>query len=210
MRRRRFRVVLRVANCEGVSERDPEHEARLALTKPGEYGEPDVVAFSEVSWCDVAAVARRYADEFAVVQHGERGSPEAGVGIAARDGIEALGSVIGSRPTGEGGGIRLRPIVGAEKDGEDWWAVHPPPPRAPNARREYFKRARPCRGIVAGDWNRPPWWMRATSVRNYRGIGVLGVLVPRRVRAGRARPVDIGSDHPAVDVPLWIKERRRA
>lgn len=197
----RRRIVLRVANCEGVSERHPEDEARLALTKPGAYGEPDVVLFSEVSWCNLREVVRLYADDFDVVQDGERGSPEAGVAIAARAPLSHSKTVVGSRAVP---GVRMRPLVSARAFGVTWTAGHAPPPRTAVARALYLAHVRTVAGVVGLDSNQSPAWMRRNFLRIYRGFRVLGALVPRHLGAGKAQPVDIGSDHLAVDVPLWI------
>lgn len=202
-------VVSRVANCEGVSERKPIDEARLALTKRGHYGLPDIVFLSEISWLDLAALAHELG--WHAIQHGTKGSPEAGVGIACRVKIEPLGLLVGSKATAEGdGGVRMRPIVGGRAWGLPWWAVHAPPPDSPEARAAYINQARFCAGTIGGDWNREPDWMRHTTQRAYRGDGVLGIITPRVREPGPVATVDIDSDHRAVDVPLWIPERPRA
>ena len=200
------RLVVRIANCQGVSERKPGDEAHAALTKRGAYGLPDVVLLSEVAWLDAHMVARAHG--WVAVQHGTRGSAEAGVAVMSRlTPAKPLRPVIGSIATREGGGIRQRPLVGAKIAGLQFWSGHAPPPRSPIARAAYIARARACRGLVAADWNRDPKWMRRTSLRKYRNVGVLGVLVPRRWKASVANPVNIGSDHPAVDVELHIPVR---
>lgn len=194
-------LVVRVANCQGVSERDPQEEAELAITKPGEYGIPDVVLLSEVSWLDAHMLAKQHG--WVAVQHGERGSAEAGVAILSRiTPAKPLRPVIGSIATREGGGIRQRPIVGAKIGGLRFWSGHAPPPRSPIARAAYIARCRARRGVVGGDWNQYPTWMRRTSVRQYRGSGVLGLLVPMAWKSSAARGVAIKSDHEAVDVRL--------
>lgn len=198
------RLVVRVANCEGVSERDPATEARHALTREGAYGLPDVVLLSEVSWLDARMLAREHG--WVAIQHGAKGSAEAGVAILSRiTPTVALRPLIGSVATREGGGIRARPIVGARIGGIRFWSGHAPPPRSPIAKAVYIARARACRGVVGADWNASPAWVRRTSLRRYRGIGVLGLLVPLRFKASTAKPVDIGSDHPAVDVVISRK-----
>lgn len=199
-------VVVRIANCEGVSERTPADEARLALSKPGKFGLPDVVLFSEVSWLDVGALAAKWG--YDAVQYGERGSPEAGVAIAlcTFDTLSRPALAVGSRPVL---GVRMRPLVSARAYGAKWTTGHAPPPRTPVARALYLARVRATGGIVGLDSNQSPAWMRRSFVRKYRGIGVLGVLVPRRWQASEAHPVDIGSDHLAVDVRL-VRHGRRA
>lgn len=203
-----MKIIVRPANCQGVSERDPAEEARLALTKRGKYGLPDLVFFSEIAWLDLDRLCDDVGGWHAL-QLGTRGSPEAGVGLAARVPLIPLDMVVGSRPTREGRGVRLRPIVGAEAWGLPFWAVHPPPPSSPRARRAYVAAARSRPGTLGGDWNHPVAHMRRTSERAYRGDGVLGVLAPQRFRPGKAEPLHIRSDHRAVDVPLHLPERRR-
>lgn len=200
-------IVVRVANCQGVSERDPSHEAILAITKAGPYGVPDVVLLSEVSWANVAHIALLHAVGAEVAQLGTAGSPEAGVAIVSRLPIRKRTSVLGSARTSEGGGIRMRPLVGAKTGGLWFWSGHAPPPRSPIARAVYIARARACRGAVGADWNSTPRWMRRTSARQYRGIGVLGLLVPLRYKASDAKPINVGSDHAAVDIQLTRRGR---
>lgn len=192
-------VVVRVANCQGVSERHPEDEARLALTTPGKFGLPDVVLLSEVSWLEVGQVAHEARMDH--IQYGERGDPEAGVAIVTRGESGPLSPRlhIGSRAVP---GVRMRPLVSARAYGAKFTAGHAPPPRTPVARALYLARVRATGGIVGLDSNQSPAWMRRSFVRKYRGIGVLGVLVPRRWQASEASPLDIGSDHLAVDVRL--------
>lgn len=196
------RIVVRVANCAGVSNpRLTGFCVRMALTEPGIHGLPDVVLLSEVSPVNVAAVARKHAPGWYVVQRGRVGSPAAGVAIASRAPIRSARSLVGSVA---GFGIRMRPVLSGSTLGARVTAVHAPPARAPLSRARYIARARTRRGLVGGDWNRRPGWMRRTSTRTYRGIGVLGVLVPRHWAASKASGVDIGSDHPAVDVVVHI------
>jgi len=194
----RRRIVVRVANCAGVSNRRlTGFCVRMALTTPGPHGLPDVVLFSEVSPVNVAAVARKHAPGWHVVQRGRVGSPAAD---PTRDRGERMGAREAMATPAAGYGIRMRPILSGSTLGARVTAVHAPPARAPIARAAYIARARTRRGLIGGDWNRRPRWMRRTSTRTYRGIGVLGALVPRRWAALPATPVDIASDHLAVDV----------
>jgi hypothetical protein len=202
------RALGRVANCEGVSEREPWEEAILALTKKGRRGLPDVVFFSEIAWLDLEQLCREVGG-WHPVQHGERGSAEAGVGLAARVPLRPLQLRVGSQAAPEEGrrGVRMRPIVGArapEWGGPALWAVHAPSNDTPQAQREYLRRARSCPGTLGGDWNRDVRWMQETSARKYRGHRVLGVLGPGRIVGERVTTVDIDSDHLAVDVPLYL------
>lgn len=200
---------IRVANCAAVSApRQADHCAILAMTKAGEYGVPDVVLFSEVSPVNLSRLVLIHAVGAEVVQYGEAGSPEAGVGIVSRLPIVKRSTAVGSARTSEGGGIRMRPFARGKVRRLPWLSAgHAAPPRAPVARALYLARARTLPGIVGADWNSAPRWMRQNFVRQYRGIGVLGLLVPRTWKVSVAHSVDVGSDHPAVDVRI---ERRRA
>lgn len=196
-------LVVRVANCAAVSA--PAHAAHcaiMAMTKAGDYGVPDVVLFSEVAPVNIAQVALLHAVGSEVIQYGTSGSPEAGVAIVSRLPIDKRSMAVGSARTSEGGGIRMRPLVGGKIAGLWFWSGHAPPPRSPIARALYIARARACRGSLGADWNSDPKWMRRTSTRKYRGEGVLGLLTPRRLKVSRARTVPIGSDHLAVDVRI--------
>ena len=204
----KVRVVLRVANSAAVSARSrAAYCTRQALTKPGGYGLPDVVMFSEVSPVNVALVAYHHAVGTSVVQHGVSGSPEAGVAIASRFPLTPLRPVLGSPATREGGGIRARPLVGARVGRLRVWSGHAPPPRAPIARAAYLARLYMVRGVIGLDSNREPGWMRRAFGRKWRGIGVLGLLIPRRFKPSRPWPVHIGSDHEAVDVLIKVPAR---
>lgn len=195
------RLVVRVANCQGVSERQPGDEAHAAMTRRGPYGRPDVVLLSEVSWLDVDLLASRLG--MWALQYGDQGSPEAGVAIATRvrGSLTAPAVQVG---TSRVPGVRMRPLVSATIAGVRFTAGHAPPSRTPLARALYIARARACPGVVGGDWNRDPRWMRRTSTRRYLGAGVLGVLVPRDIPASGPRTLRIGSDHKAVDVRLEV------
>ena len=193
----------RVANCENVSERDPWEEAWLAVTKPGPHGIPDVVYLSEVAWLDGDELARRAGVH--ALQRGERGSPEAGVALVSRRPIHRPQLVIASRAAP---GVRDRPLVGGRTHGRTSWSGHAPPPDNPAARQEFIDNARRRRGLVGCDWNRDPEWMREHMERQYRGVGVLGLLIPVDCEAGPAAPVPIRSDHYAADVPVRIPRRR--
>lgn len=199
------RLVVRVANSAAVSApKFAHHCTRRAITQAGYFGVPDVVLLSEVAPVNVAQVALLHAVGSEVVQYGTGGSPEAGVAIVSRLPIARRKMAVGSARTSEGGGIRMRPLVGAKIAGLWFWAGHAPPPRSPVARALYLARARMTSGLIGADNNQPPDWMRSHFGRKYRGNGVLGLLVPRRLKASKAHGVDIGSDHLAVDVEVWL------
>lgn len=191
---------IRVFNAQGASETKPWDEVEAAITKPSVYGEVDVWLGCELAWADLDAIAERHG--LHALQYGERGSAEAGVGILSRRPI-ADGSMLEAvRSTSEGGGIRMRPITTGRTSRMRVSAIHAHPQRAPVAQRVYMARVKATPGIVGGDFNREAAWMRTNFERQYRGIGVLGLLVPARWKSSPAKPVDIGSDHPAVDVVL--------
>ena len=204
---RRTPVVARVANAQAVSEGRPRDEVLAALTKEGPYGAPDVVLFSEVSPIELAVLGI-VDDGWHIVQYGDTGSAEAGVAIASRRPLRRPRLIVGSEATPEGGGIRMRPFVSARSYGVRWNAGHAPPPRAPGARADYLVRARSLAGVVGADWNVEPAEMRRAFARQYRGHGVLGLLVPANISVSKARTVGIGSDHPAVDVELMVRRWR--
>lgn len=198
-------VVIRLTNADGVHA--PQRTAgivRRALTTEGEFGLPDFVLFSEVAPVSVLDVARTVAPEIDVVQRGKTGSPEAGVAIAAMWQITFLASVLGS-PEGEG--IRRRPILGALCGLLRLWACHAPPGYAPVRQALYLARLRARRGLVGGDMNKTPRWMRAAYGRKVRGAEVMCLLVPATWRASKAVPVALGSGHPGVDIKVHVPRR---
>lgn len=206
----RRRTIYRPANAEGVSEREPAEEVTLALTKPGALGLPDVVMLSEVSWLNVPALAARH--DWHAVQFGERGSPEAGVALCSREPIYGAQLVDGSAATSEGGGIRARGILLARTIHRDTAAIHVPPGRARHAQAEYFDHLhRIDADVIGGDFNASPLAVRRIfPARTYTGRGVLGVLLlPGAFDGlGATTPVNVRSDHPAVDVPTYRKVKR--
>lgn len=208
-------VPLRVANAQAVSERDPAHEVRRALTIPGKFGLPWIVAFSEVSPLEVADVADPLG--FGTVQRGHPGSPRAGVALchdrdhAARRNMVRL--KVGSPATSEGDGIRMRPILTeryAFRDHDlyarpvDASAIHNPPGRAEKAQADFMADVYLTPGLICGDFNEPVDVMKRTTERQYRGIGVLGAIIPNWIEASTAWAVDIDSDHAGVDLLLRL------
>jgi len=188
-------VVIRVVNAQGVSERAPWDEIEKAIAKPSIFGDVDAWLVCECAWADLDAIARRHG--LHALQYGTRGSAKAGVGILSRDQIGERTYKVGSPAAG---GVRLRPLVTGRTFGFKVTAAHAPPPRNPVARATYLARVGATGGIVGGDFNREPGWMRSNFGRRYRGDGVLGVLVPRKFKVSGAHVVNVGSDHPAVDV----------
>lgn len=189
---------LRVLNAEGVSERRPQNEITAGILKPSAHGgEVDIWLLSEIAWADLDGIAQRHG--LHALHYGDRGSAEAGVGILSRKRIGHSEMRVGSRAVP---GVRMRPLVTGRTCGLKVTAGHAPPPRTAAARALYLVRVRAVGGIVGLDTNMVPGWMRRNFVRKYRGVGVLGLLVPRRYQASEARGVDVGSDHPAVDVRI--------
>lgn len=208
-------VPIRVANAQAVSEGDPAHEVYRALTVRGKFGRPWLVAFSEVSPLEVSDVGDELG--FGTVQRGDPGSPRAGVALchdrrhAARR--NAVRFKVGSAATSEGDGIRMRPILTeryAFHDGElysrqvDASAIHNPPDRAPVAQADFMADVRNTPGLILGDFNENLATMKRATERQYRGIGVLGAIVPDWIEVSAAWPVDIDSDHAGVDLLLRV------
>lgn len=208
---------IRIANAAAVSARRFAHicviKAAVVPTRQGR--KPAVILFSEVSPVNVTALLRPFG--YDVIQLGERDSPEAGVAIAyLRDTFKAEQPKmeVGSEATSEGGGIRMRPTLTVRLWTEDdrtglFTAGHVPPKRASEAAARYLRNLLRIGGLGGGDMNTDPEDMRDKSRRKYRAIEVLGLLVPKFMKAHRATPANIQSDHPAVDVPVLLPKRRR-
>lgn len=200
-------VVVRVVNAQGVSERRPQDEIEKAIVRRSRWGSVDVWLLCEIAWADLEHIAARRG--LYALQYGDRGSPDAGVGILSRKPITKARKLRGTVATREGRGVRDRPLVSGRTFGVRFTAGHAPPASSPVARGLFIARARLARGVVGCDWNRGKAWMRASSRRLYRGVGVLGVLVPRRLSPSRASSRYVGSDHLTCDVRLLVPVRRR-
>lgn len=209
---------IRIANAAAVSARNYAGtcvlRAGVTLTKRGKL--PAVILFSEVAPVRVRNLLETWGYE--VIQMGERGSASAGVAIAYRRDIfraEEPQLFIGSAATSEGGGIRMRPGLTVRLWTRDdrtglFTAGHTPPKRATEAAKRYMRKFLRVGGLTGGDVNTDPAEMRKLAKgRKYRAIKVLGLLVPKKIKARKPRPVDIGSDHPAVDVQVFLPKRRR-
>lgn len=207
--------VTRVENAGAVH---APHRARLCVLKSGvrrnRRGElPHVILHAEVSPVRVRGVLWRYGYE--TIQFGERGSPEAGVALSyLRDVFKAEEPTleVGSEATAEGDGIRMRPILTArlwtEDDRTGLFSVgHVPPKRAPKAAAEFMRKFLRLGGVKGGDVNTDPKVMRARLKGKYRAVNVLGVAVPLEWDAKAAVPVNTGSDHLSVDVPMRLPRR---
>lgn len=194
------RIVIRVVNAEGVSEPVPRDEIVAGITVPSVYGQVDVWLLCEIAWADLDRIAEAHG--LHALHYGERGSAEAGVGIMSRKPIGSPTLLQAVMSTREGGGIRMRPICSGRTYGLKVSAIHAHPGRAPIAQAAYMARVRLTGGICGGDFNQAPPWMRRNFARTYRGIGVLGLISPRRYHLSEAAAVDVGSDHPAVDIQL--------
>ncbi len=191
-------AIMRPANAQGVSEPNPWEEAHLAATKKGQFGRPDILFLSEVSFLNAEALGDQL-DMFSL-QFGERGSPEAGLAILSTWPIRRPKIIIATDAVP--GEVRMRPIIGGSIQEMPCWAIHAPPPRTPEARARYVRIARNRKGSVCGDWNFPEQWMHSHSGRAYRGEGALGLLVPERATASSAHPIRIKSDHLAMDIKV--------
>lgn len=204
-------VVVRVLNAQGVSESAPWDEIEAGIAHVSEHGRVDVWLLSEIAWANLQAIADRHG--LHALHYGDRGSAEAGVGILSREPITDGAQLVGTLANREGRGTRMRPLVTGKTCGVWVTAGHAPPPTSPIARAAYIMRALLRRGVVGCDWNVIPKRMRTLVAkrgrRTYRGIGVVGLVVPRRFRPSVAVGVRVGSDHLAVDVKLLVPVRRR-
>lgn len=206
-------VVVRIANAGDVHAPARAHAVvGRSLTVEGPVGLPDIVLLSEVSSVNVLRMTHLLdvdVDEVDVIQWGGgQGRPESGVAIVSLLGpITRRRRVVGFRETAEGGGIRERSWTGAVIVGKWWWSGHAHPPRATLAQAAYIARGRLLRGLLGADWNRAPAWMRRAVLRAYRGSEVLGAAAPRGWRPRLLGEVEVGSDHPAVDIEvrIWLK-----
>lgn len=212
----KVKVVVRVANSAAVHAPGRAKEVtRRALTKPGVHGIPDIVLLQEVAPVDVRELGRLTGHD--VIQYGPIGSPQAGVAIAVRHPIgQRRGRpqlVVGSRRTREGGGIRMRPLISEVITVRGsrvlrYASGHADPPRAPLANKEFMKAVRRQWGVVGGDFNHRIVGLRRILTRKVRGKGALALVVPPWVTCSKATGVEIGSDHLAVDVVLYLPRGR--
>lgn len=192
------RIVIRIVNAENVSESRPQDEINAAITVPSVYGHVDVWLLCEIAWADLDRIAEAHG--LHALHYGDKGSAEAGVGIMSRKPIGSPTLLQAVMSTREGGGIRMRPICSGRTYGLKVSAIHAHPARAPIAQAAYMARVRLTGGICGGDFNQAPPWMRRNFTRTYRGIGVLGLISPRRYHLSEAVGVEVGSDHLAVDI----------
>lgn len=193
--------VIRVFNAEGASEAKPWDEVSAAILVPSRLGVIDVWLGCELAWADLDALAARH--QLHALQQGERGSAEAGVGILSRTPLRRPRFRIGSRA---GRGVRLRGLLSGRTRGKKWTAGHAPPGRNPVLRAAYLAAVALVGGFVGLDANQLPEWMRQRFERRYASAPgqVLGLLVPRGVKIRHVQLVDIGSDHFALDVEVWV------
>lgn len=216
MRRRYVKAMHRVVNAADVSaRRRAPGVVRRAFTKRGRWARrPDVIHFSEVSSVNVARIAASYG--YDVIQHGPTGDPAAGVALALRrDTVEHFPEPeLRWASDAVRGQVRARPILTAMisvrgSELYDASATHAPPDRTPAEQDDYLDDYRDTPGVIGGDHNEHPGQMRGEFSRKYRGIGVLGLLVPRRFKASQARAVRVGSDHLGIDSVLRLPVRSR-
>jgi hypothetical protein len=199
-------VVVRVANCQSVSAgaRKSATIFRTALTKSGPFGVPDVVLGCECSDFDAEKIAEAEGWQAAQFGHPTDTARRGSVAAFRTDGLVTSSLAVGSEA---GEGIRTRYVVSAftEVNGhaETFIAGHAPPDRAPNAQAEWLAKVDEWPGILGADFNTHGPTLDRMFARQVRAIGVLALLVPADIPCSTARAVDIGSDHPAVDVLLW-------
>lgn len=207
-------VVLAAVNAASVSYR--ARRARgvwsLTLTIDTPLGPVDVALACEMA--DVPADTPGW-DTY---QRGPLGSPESALAIAVRETrgrIDEARLLHGTAAVRDrrGGWIRRRPILHAKVRLDPgtihaWSRTvndgHPPPARAPWARRRYLDRFEDAPGSIdVGDWNiGRRWAMRLFGGKRVYSAGVMHIAVPRWIPS-TATTVDVGSDHPALVVRLW-------
>lgn len=206
-------VVVRVANCKSVSARPIVARAIYvrALTHAGPYGKPHVVLANECADFDAELLAERHGYDAAQYT---RNTATAGSVVAwdenhARE-LERPRLLLGS-PEGEG--IQARHIVQVKLDVNGhrnyFSSGHAPPDRAPIGQATFLDRIRRHRGILGADFNQRRDEMSGRYRRTYHGVELLGILVPRTIPTRPIRAIDIGSDHPAVDIVLWADTNKR-
>lgn len=213
-RRRPRQVTFRFANLGSVSFSDKHTRDvwRLALTKPGKRGVPDLVGC-----CEAADLPQLGSDRLIQhVRYGKPGDPDSALLLAARrDRVRLSRAQLlpGTPATGEGGGFRRRPLLRAHATfdagtrhrwGRSVLIGHAAAARAPRSRLRFLRIFdRTGASIKAGDLN-----IRATRARRLLGgrrvfsDGVLHVAVPRWIPV-EISLVDIESDHRAIDLTLW-------
>lgn len=193
--------VIRVFNAEGASESKPWDEVSAAILVPSKLGRVDVWLGCELAWADLETIGERH--QLYTLQQGERGSAEAGVGIISRTPLRRPQFRIATRAAR---GIRDRGLLSARTLHKKWSAGHAPPGRNPVLRALYLAAVALTGGFVGLDANQLPAWMRRRFERRYASLPgeVLGLLVPRGVSVGRVVRVEIGSDHWALDVEVWM------
>lgn len=206
-------VVVRVANCASVSTGPRKAAAifRAALTRPGRFGLPDVVLACEAADFDATLEAEKCLG-WEAAQFTEN-SADAGSAVAWNPTVATLlGSphLLPGTPAGEG--IKARSLVRVKLDVNGhrapFVAGHAPPDRAPVGQQTFLDQLRLVRGVIGLDSNRRPGEIEEMGyLREYLGIELLGLFVPTWIPTSLPRPVDIDSDHPAVDVRLWTTEK---
>lgn len=192
---------------------------QTSVTGKWDIGDPSGIPFNGKKVLDVAkfrarvAVARRETVDFDWFQPGKVGSPQSALVLGVRKSFGHFVNetvTVGSAATGEGGGIRMRPILRAgtrarKTAGFDALpfsvvAGHAPPPRASKARAAYMKAFNAIRGMFkGGDLNLARRAVMRITGRAVVGHGALWLVLPRTGwRVFSVRLVDVGGDHKAV------------
>lgn len=212
-RRRWFRLgswvaaLHRVVNAAAVHA--PDRAAGVverALTKRAWWRRrPDIVYLSEVAPVLVRAIASPLG--YHTIQYGERGDAAAGVALCLRrKTVDLVGEPeLVWASDAVRGEVRARPIIKARVSVRGSVAfpiaaTHAPPDRTQRAQDDYHAVYKDVPGFIGGDHNDRPDQMRDAYRRSYRGLGVLGLLIPPRYPASTARAVKGVGDHLGVDV----------
>lgn len=153
-------------------------------------------------------------------QPGKLGSAESGTVLGVRKGFGDLTekhSVVGSKATSEGGGIRERTIL-VGKVVASVKAIrfsvaggHAPPPRASKARAEFMRVfSEIAARFKGGDLNLGKRIAQRVTGRTVVGHGVLWLVIPRTGwKVVSSKAVDVRGDHKAVLVIMEHKKTKK-
>lgn len=221
-------LVVTVGNCMSVSTSAPH---AIAIFESYLETDADVLLLSECADFDGQRVADAHSPGvWRVIQFGAVGTATSGCAVVfrkARCKAVKAKTLLGSRHTSEGGGIRDRWMTrvllvidgGTPNVWRHWFtAGHAPPERAPRARRAFMRRFARVLGTKGGDMN---LLARAISRLLGRAVHTIGVLSlaaaawiptskPRKIPKTTLGDPQHHADHHGLAVTLWntTKENR--
>lgn len=205
-------VVVRVANCKGVSTTPAKSRAifRRALTEPGHYGKPHIVLAMEMLKVDAEGCASELVGWEAIQYGYPHDLARAGSVIAYNpEYVQARGRrLVETSPAGDGTRTRFTvraPLAACGHQAEPFNAGHAPPDRSEGPQRRWYERSKHIDGIFGADFNDRPDFLEARYGRQVCAVRgeVLGLLAPARIPVSDTKPIDIGSDHLGQDTVLW-------